>query len=940
MSNLAQAVRETTATWQHNRRIYPGWLVLPAANRLAVSSNTNAWEGKILQSLEQLQPVEQLQAIRELVWRKKILLEPFTPELAQAVEKTLAKFDCIEETIDGAKAPDVGWGVIQENWRSTAAELLVEYRWTFKRESFKQLIEGIRKLPDVDPEIEQTLLHEQCLWALCDLNFEEVSRLLSRWVTDNFDPVWAMRKSAVLSEIGQDDEAEQIRRRAIETIRAMPTAENSVAGPSREGWAILPTASFRTHRAITGRMSELAAFKCDAMQERDAITKRIDHSRKQEDPPSFDVGTRSGRYRMQSNYYSQLVAAYQAIRLSEVTGLPPRAPVAHIFDEGRPPTYLPVDVAAHFLKQAADTLVGTNPELAIRLAVRACTSETDEVLERVLSRTKIALLPTQKAESLAQSCRKAIDDAMANLGHRFHEMRLRIAAEALSRLAVRVSSDQAENAFDLAIKLCTNPRLAEGIGWTAVRHLLCRSWESLPLEYRKRRAIDLLEAPIAGMDGPPALAADNWPDPAEALGSKWDILERTPDNEQQWQAAVDIVARGLIAGTVARNRASIRIFYLVESGQLKDPETDRVAHALWDEQYTEPDQLPSASHIRDWGFLLLPEPDPGIAQESFRNKWLSGGLEINGYHSFIISQDPGDGFSRNTNDVESQLWQVGNAIRGLRQKGQQLALSETERQHLGELLEAWADAPVPKREDLETTMMFVDDYGNQTKAVVEVLPDIIQEIRPPECELGEKIYQKLRRLHDLRVPALELASTVATITPARSEDAANLLRVGITSNDKDVAANAALGIISWLSVASDPESRTPMPPDNLVREIGVAVAYRRATSLLGALQAARWIFENGTKANKEDIIQLVTDGMDYLATELSYDRDHEKPDEIPFLRLLCTELAVAIGKDRSSQHPAVARWLEIAEGDPLPEVRNAASERDLPTSNETGENCT
>ena len=67
-------------------------------------------------------------------------------------------------------------------------------------------------------------------------------------------------------------------------------------------------------------------------------------------------------------------------------------------------------------------------------------------------------------------------------------------------------------------------------------------------------------------------------------------------------------------------------------------------------------------------------------------------------------------------------------------------------------------------------MMFGDYYGNQTKAVVEVLPDIIQEIGPPESALGEKIYQKLRHLHDLRVPALELASTVAAITPARSED--------------------------------------------------------------------------------------------------------------------------------------------------------------------------
>ena len=186
---------------------------------------------------------------------------------------------------------------------------------------------------------------------------------------------------------------EQTRRRAIETIRAMPKAENNVAGPSREGWAILPTTSFHSYQTIAGRMDELAALKCDAMQERDAITKRIDNGGRQEDPPSFDVGTRSGRYRLQSNY-ARMVAAYQAIRLSEVAGLPPCATVLREFDEGRLPVSFPSDVAGHFLKRAADTLAEANLELAIRLVVRVCTSATDEVLERVLSRTRIATLNT------------------------------------------------------------------------------------------------------------------------------------------------------------------------------------------------------------------------------------------------------------------------------------------------------------------------------------------------------------------------------------------------------------------------------------------------------------------------------------------------------------------------------------------------------------------
>ena len=103
----------------------------------------------------------------------------------------------------------------------------------------------------------------------------------------------------------------------------------------------------------------------------------------------------------------------------------------------------------------------------------------------------------------------------------------------------------------------------------------------------------------------------------------------------------------------------------MQSGQLTDAETRRIAQALWDEQYTAPDGLPSRSALYDWGFLVVPEPTPGMAQEHFRNKWLSGESELSDHHTIELGQDPGDGLNRNPKDVESRLWQVGHSIRSL-----------------------------------------------------------------------------------------------------------------------------------------------------------------------------------------------------------------------------------------------------------------------------------
>ena len=588
------------------------------------------------------------------------------------------------------------------------------------------------------------------------------------------------------------------------------------------------------------------------------------------------------RHSFYSNYH-QLVAAYRAIRLTEVTGLPSRVTILHEFFDDQPPVRLPTDVAASILKQAADKLVDWNHELAIRLALRTCGSGRDTTLGRVLTRTRTATLTTQQAENLAQSCRKAIANTLPNLENPAHQSRFDVAIEALSRLLVRMPLDQVEVIFDQALELCQNQQLAKGTGWTLIRHLLHRSWESMPAERRNLRAVNLLNAPMVGLDGPSPLAEYNWPDPADVLRHTSDVVQRTPDNEHQWLAAVDVVARALLGGNAGRHRAFTRMSRLVQSGQLTDAETRRIADALWNEQYTAPDELPSGGALYDWGFLTFPEPARGMAKERFRNRWLSGNVELSNSNSIEISLDSDNGLNHNPKDVKSRLWQVGHAIRSLHANGQEPELSDAEKQHLAQLVETWADAPMPERLLLQSSM-FGNGYGNQVREVAQVLPAVIREISPPASSLGEKIYEKMRSLSELQVPAFELSPTVVKITPSRLEDVATMLRVGIASNTNALAASAASGILLWLSESSDAESGTPVPPEDLVREIGVAIAYRRrGAPLAGALRAARWIFDSGTGVSKEAISRLMEDGLDYLSTELSYDRDHENPDDIPLL---------------------------------------------------------
>lgn len=85
------------------------------------------------------------------------------------------------------------------------------------------------------------------------------------------------------------------------------------------------------------------------------------------------------------------------------------------------------------------------------------------------------------------------------------------------------------------------------------------------------------------------------------------------------------------------------------------------------------------------------------------------------------------------------------------------------------------------------------------------------------------------------------------------------------------------------------------------------------------------MFAEGSEAQREVISQLTIQGLGYLIEELRYDRKHDQDEnfDVPLLRWGCTHLAMAMAEHGFGDDSTVARWLENAKEDPLPEVRHA-----------------
>lgn len=275
-------VRQIIGIWAHNRRLYPGWLAVPHETQWSLLDVTKRWETPILDSLCQMPPVKRLNTLRELIWRYEVALHPLSEEVTAEAEKVLEKIDCSSRTVGGSPDSKVDWAEVREAWRDVALALLTEARYRLDRKLFNRRVEAISPFLADHADVLHRVHHERCLWAMWSADFEKLEKELGKWRTTNCDPIWMMRKSAILFQCGREGEAVDLNGEALEIVRRIPPDDLSVAAASRESWALLTTAAIqhsqRRHRRNTRRWAELVALNCDVDSERIVIANSLTSS--------------------------------------------------------------------------------------------------------------------------------------------------------------------------------------------------------------------------------------------------------------------------------------------------------------------------------------------------------------------------------------------------------------------------------------------------------------------------------------------------------------------------------------------------------------------------------------------------------------------------------------------------------------------------------------
>lgn len=914
--------KTTLKTWKHNRTRYSGWLVAPARVRSEVRLSTERWTPFIVHEIRGLPALKRLDAFREIVWRYELTLATIPSELAAAAMEVLEVIDCTRQAVQGMRDENADWSVIRKAWQEVALGLLTAARYRLDDVAFHKHLGAIEYLQRDDVDVAHRVSHERCLWTLWSLDHGILRERLETWKTDKGDPAWAMRKSALLREIGWKEEANRLIERALDQIREFPGRD--LGGPSREGWALwslVETFADDYERLearwnnVQARWDELAAVKCDPSSDVRHVSDELSVSRRETQPPAFGLGARLTETRVASPS-SPSALACRGIRLTEVAGLPPSIDVGTI--------------AGGLVKRAAEVLMLEEAALGIRQMIRVTRSDSDKAYKRVLSRPRVASLSSANAKALAEDVQIALKEAVSCIrtggGRRLHgTQRASVTIESLSRLVLRLDAPTVLSVFDLALDLYRDAAIMSWIVLhRAMRNLLRRCWESLDDEQRAERVLDVLEMPIVGLDGY-ASAGDQWPDPGEILSEDLSPPMRSEDNENRWNAVVATLIRGLGTKGQVRERAAVRIANLAVWGRLAKTETERVAEALWGVVGDEEWGLPDGTPLRDYAFVLLPEPTAGMGRERFGRKWLSEDLAKVQVTSLLAGQTiGGQVVHTDVTKADDILWQVGMSIALVRRQGRTLDLTDQEKEYLIGVIERWSETKVGNASAIPEYFRGV--LKQSVWDACRGLRWILTEIQIPNG-LAERLYGQVPELIDSGIPAYSILPGIGNVRENLCDDVALLMSTGLASEDRKMGESAMWSLHCWMRFASDPALGFVAPPRHLIREVGVAVANRRRSVLGQALHAAKWIFEDGSEDVRDVIRDLVLKGLGYLAEELRYDREDPLDErlDVPLARWRSTQVARAMAGQGLGEHPVIRRWLHLGMDDPLPEVRHVAN---------------
>ena len=480
--------------WRFERARYPGWLVPTDEMRSLLWQETRSRIADLVRVAKDWPPAERILLYREILWRIETCMLPLDTSLMEPFETAIDDLfpvltnETYSETSDKAtRFTDVSDTEVPESWLEVAFALLRDAREAFDSDRWNALKEKIDQVVHRYPQFGDRNYYEQAVWFLWNIERSKVKNLLATWSPSLLSPRGMMWKAGLLAEIEEPREARSLLQTALQEIRKSlyKTQGQNIDLLSLEGWCTyllmaVESAIFwedlvqgsrnpedvaklpELRDKFLERWQELKAWDCDPwthMEYFDSILSGEPPVPRKEKKVvrGFDPGHRSVSYSLFGGSNTRWLPAFSFLRLYEQVGIPLR-------------------FSGDTLRHACEWLLPFADFWSPSLLIRAGKVKEFKELDPT-NRTKIASMDPDDAKTIHEWAIEALKREFSSLGgpiafQSAQTSLLEVLIEAVSRLTLKLESEELHEAFCLALEIHKQPEI---ISHVRLNHA-CEPW--------------------------------------------------------------------------------------------------------------------------------------------------------------------------------------------------------------------------------------------------------------------------------------------------------------------------------------------------------------------------------------------------------------------------------------------------------------------------------
>ena len=889
----AQILERTIDVWRAERRAYPGWLVCPRRHRQLLKFTGD--ENWLLRKpvFEKLSPARRVQVLQELLWRRKTAFVP------------------LDETLRGflAALADPSFSDIDTATRHDfAIALMRAARIGEDDEALAKWHSVIQESTDATPEAKLESTYQLCLRARDRLDLAAIRSLLPQLESDQ--PVWCMRRAALLSELGEYKQATKLINDAAQNLDRQQRLDRvSLSIRSHRGWAKWlsrvidrdfhfslpdPAAMAEFEQASISPADEIEAIDAAAVT---IISKRLEES--VEAIPMFEPGHyKESRPRETGTTQAAFDEFYELDQLIEIVGLPLRLNNVGIAS----------GAAVNVVKAAFDGSFFWYAWL-----IRALHSHFDNPFHRYFSRIAVAQMAEQTWKRLQPAVMAALDHWSLALrsadhaperdrGYAIDELRLMIMV--LSRLTPRLSQEDAASVFRRAVVLAREPALHHAWLTEAMGELLRYSAQAVSISKRSELAWDALEFPLSIESG---VQERFWP---SIITVFWVANPNRPASDAKWSRRVAELIAAADKESTSREEAVLRLAYLTARGTLLSDEAADFGRALWSELDGGEPGLPARTRLLPNILLKITAPKGIDVASRLRARYYDAGLT-----PVVTPPAPLDTLvlsERQNYVLALQMAAVGG-----------LPLTAPEAQRLFAEVTGWTLAASERQDSFSA--MFVKSFTEGmrvrlgdvlTYAIIPALP--ISDVTETTAQILLEFIERTKSWHAIAGLSRFGAAGIC------GDKVVAVIRRGIAASDFRLVAGACGAIRLWAERKGMQDAQAV--PRVLIEQAISILEVGQKDSVHPLLDVVRrLLLANALQDNdKQRLLQILED-LRVSTRYAEIDLESRKAVSVSLVRVECVKLVRAL-EAIGLEHSAIRDWLCDARNDPLPEVRFAVEQ--------------